>query len=61
MDTPAGFLASESLSGVRVVLVDDVVTTGITLEHAARAVREAGGVVVGAVAVASTPARQLLT
>ena len=61
LDTPAGFLASESLSGVRVVLVDDVVTTGITLEHAARAVREAGGVVVGAVAVASTPARQLLT
>lgn len=40
-----------------VLLVDDVVTTGATLLEAARAVREAGGEVLGAVTVASTPER----
>ena len=43
------------LDGVRVVLVDDVVTTGITLEYAARAIIAAGGVVRGALALAATP------
>lgn len=40
-----------------VVLLDDVVTTGATLADAARAVRAAGGEVIGAVTVAATPLR----
>lgn len=43
------------LDGRRFLLVDDVVTTGSTLAEAARAIREAGGEVLGAVAVAATP------
>ena len=39
------------------LLVDDVVTTGATIGEAARALREAGGEVLGAVAIAATPLR----
>jgi predicted amidophosphoribosyltransferase len=52
-----GMAARLPLTGSRVLLVDDVVTTGATLGEAARAVRAAGGVVVGAATVASTPRR----
>ncbi|HWH25272.1 MAG TPA: phosphoribosyltransferase family protein [Pseudolysinimonas sp.] len=45
------------VAGRRVVLIDDVVTTGATLVEAARVVREAGGEVVAAATVASTPRR----
>jgi predicted amidophosphoribosyltransferase len=43
------------LNGRRFLLVDDVVTTGATISEAARAIRDAGGEVVGAVAIAATP------
>lgn len=49
--------ARHRLDERRFLLVDDVVTTGATIAEAARAVREAGGEVLGAVAIAATPLR----
>lgn len=51
------FVARPGVSGARVVLVDDVVTSGATLRDAARALRAAGAQVLGAAAVAATPRR----
>jgi predicted amidophosphoribosyltransferase len=53
----AGSMRSRPADGRRVLLVDDVVTTGATLTEAARAVGEAGGTVLGAITVASTSRR----
>ncbi|MGT2425197.1 ComF family protein [Amnibacterium kyonggiense] len=52
-----GMAARVPLAGRRVLLVDDVVTTGATLTEAARCARAAGAEVVGAATVASTPLR----
>jgi len=49
------FRARPGLDGCRVLVVDDVVTTGATLRSARFALTRAGAVVVGLYAVASTP------
>lgn len=48
-------VARGPLEGRRFVLVDDILTTGATLDEAARAVSAAGGTVVGAATIAFTP------
>ena len=52
-----GMAARIPLPGRRVLLVDDVVTTGATLTEAARSVHAAGGRVLGAATVATTRRR----
>ncbi len=49
------FAATGPLAGRSFLIVDDVLTTGATLDEAARAIREAGGAVLGAAALAFTP------
>lgn len=54
----AGALAARRpLTGRRMLLVDDVMTTGATLAEASRAVRAAGGCLVGAACLAEVPRR----
>ena len=47
--------ATRRLDGLRIAIVDDVMTTGATLDDAARAIRAAGGDLVEAVTLAATP------
>lgn len=49
--------ARGQLAGRRFLIVDDVVTTGATIAEATRAIRAAGGEVVAAATLASTPRR----
>jgi ComF family protein len=51
------FRVRSPVSGSRILLVDDVVTTGATLRAAAQALERAGASVVGAAVIASTPRR----
>lgn len=53
----ARWRVSPRVRGARVVLLDDVVTSGSTLRAAARALRAAGAEVVACAAVAATPRR----
>jgi len=57
----AGMFRARPCAGERVVVVDDVVTTGATLREAVRTLRDAGGTVVGAVTVAATAQRGIVT
>ncbi|WP_131732386.1 ComF family protein [Actinomadura formosensis] len=50
--------ARAGVAGLRVVLVDDVVTTGASLAEAVRALRTAGAEVTGTATVAATPRRR---
>ena len=48
------YRASEGAAGLRVLVCDDVLTTGSTLREAARALLAAGALSVGAVTVSCT-------
>ena len=46
------FLATQAVCGQRVILIDDIMTSGATLREAVRAIRDRGGEVIGAAVIA---------
>lgn len=50
-----GSMRARGAGGHRIIVLDDVVTTGATLEEASRALRHAGGEVIAAATIAATP------
>lgn len=53
----AGSLRARGVEGRTVIVIDDVVTTGATLEEAVRALRAGGAEVIGAATIAATARR----
>ncbi|GAA1926146.1 ComF family protein [Microbacterium aoyamense] len=53
-----GSLVARRAAGRRVLVLDDVVTTGATLAEAVRALRAGGADVIGAVCIAATPRKR---
>ena len=53
----AGTMRARDAAGRRILVVDDVVTTGATLDEAVQVLRDAGAEVIGAAAVAAVPLR----
>lgn len=51
----AGSMVARGVDGRRVLVLDDIVTTGATLAEAVRALRAGGAEVVGCLAIAATP------
>jgi len=51
------FVATRWLGGARFIVVDDVLTTGATIDEATRAIAEAGGIVIAAATIGFTPRR----
>jgi len=54
-DNVAGSMVARGADGRRVLVLDDIVTTGATLAEAVRALRAGGADVVGCLAIAATP------
>jgi len=55
MNVRGAFVATRSFAGIRVIIVDDVLTTGATIDEAARAISAAGGTVIAAATIGFTP------
>ncbi|WP_404431886.1 ComF family protein [Microbacterium lacus] len=53
----AGSLLARDAASRRVIVLDDVLTTGATIEEAVRALTAGGALVIGAVTIAATPRR----